>query len=592
MSGCIEQRLAETAADHRDSAYGYLGFTDLESYDVLGCAAQCNEINGCVSINIYFERDPSVDPGTGNNSCSDPASTTNIKCAFWGGPVDTANAVNAGQYQNEFEVVIAGSNGYQNNSIADVPGYGTAVPLGSAAINAPYDEYGCDSYLGVAIFTDGPFDAQLCADACSMKSAYNVAHPPSDGSLPQTCQFFNTYLLYVNDTSHIKGQYCAMYSESWDSSYATNVGQYSGSDHYLIEYSFAYSNATSPGSANAACAVSDAEADIVYSSLQPYCSTLLGYTTPVSTIVSTTTTTPIVTTSSYLPATVTATATTTVFVAKRQDSDDTDVDLATISIPFILPASVQSANLSTSIAYAAVEKRGASTQTVLTRYPSNIVSSACSLQATPVSITSSISQVSTVTAPTSSAIVTVLSLSTTTVVLTSTSHTKTASTTTTTSTTPTQCTPNPSSFKITVSGSGKSSIDGYSLATLPLNYNVIGAGSVWHALGLERTFSLSSSGRLSTGGYSVAFNDFINPGTVALNNLGDYPYLTCSIDPKTFVLGCSAGNPDLVRLGLAKKTTYTQLYMGTLLGSGLGMLGLGNTCPVGSWGVTLTASCP
>lgn len=203
-----------------NNAYGYLGFTTFKTYDVAGCAAKCNGIKGCMSFNIYYERDPSIDPGAGDE-CSNPSSTTMIKCAFWGGPLTTANANNVGQWRNKFQVVIAGSNGYVSNAIASVPGYGTAIPLGNAAINAPYDSLGFDSYMGVAIFTDGPFDASLCARACSEKSAYAIAHPPTDGSPVQTCQFFNTYILYINTTSNLQGQYCAMYSESWPKSYAT-----------------------------------------------------------------------------------------------------------------------------------------------------------------------------------------------------------------------------------------------------------------------------------------------------------------------------------------------------------------------------------
>lgn len=41
-----------------NSAYGYLGFTTLQSYDTQGCANKCTAMKGCQSFNIYFERDP------------------------------------------------------------------------------------------------------------------------------------------------------------------------------------------------------------------------------------------------------------------------------------------------------------------------------------------------------------------------------------------------------------------------------------------------------------------------------------------------------------------------------------------------------
>ncbi|TKA23705.1 hypothetical protein B0A50_06541 [Salinomyces thailandicus] len=64
-----------------NNAYGYMGYTTLTSYDTQQCASRCDAITGCVAINIYYERDPSVEPGTG---CTNPSSTTNIKCVFWG----------------------------------------------------------------------------------------------------------------------------------------------------------------------------------------------------------------------------------------------------------------------------------------------------------------------------------------------------------------------------------------------------------------------------------------------------------------------------------------------------------------------------
>jgi len=66
-----------------NNANGYLGFTAVQSYDVQKCADICDAKAGCSSFNIYYERDPSVNPGTGSN-CRDPASTTLIKCSFWG----------------------------------------------------------------------------------------------------------------------------------------------------------------------------------------------------------------------------------------------------------------------------------------------------------------------------------------------------------------------------------------------------------------------------------------------------------------------------------------------------------------------------
>ncbi|KAI7231232.1 hypothetical protein KC330_g6521 [Hortaea werneckii] len=348
------------------SAYGYMGYTTLQSYNPQQCANKCNAITGCVAINIYFERGPTVEPAAG---CPNPASTTNIKCVFWGGPVTKENALSTGQYRNQFQVVIAGSSGYVSNSVASPAGYGPATPLGNAAINAPYDKYGFDSYMGSAIFTSGPFNAQLCADACSMKSAYNKAYPPTDGSPVHTCQFFNTYILYMNGPSNPQGQYCAIYSESWPASYATNKGQYRGSDQFTIQYSFAYSNSADPGAPCKDCAVHQASRDISYSSLQPYCSSLLGYTIPVATATVTATQTPstITTTTTTTPLT---TTTAQVFVKRQEESVIQTVSTSgSVLVKVVVTAT------------ASLEARAAApTPDSLTKYPGDVVASACSLQ--------------------------------------------------------------------------------------------------------------------------------------------------------------------------------------------------------------------
>ncbi|OHE99004.1 hypothetical protein CORC01_05694 [Colletotrichum orchidophilum] len=259
------------------SAYGYMGYTTLSSYDTQACASNCDAINGCVAFNIYFERDPTVEPA---DACPNPPSTNVIKCVFWGGPVYENTANNLGQWRNQFEVVIAGSNGYVAQRADPQPGFNSAVYLGDNSINAPLDCAGYDTFLGSKIFTDGPFDPSLCAAACTAQSQYNLAHPPSNAPA-QTCQFFNTFFVLKNGVP--EGQYCSLYSESWDTSYATNNGQWRGNDHYTISYSFSYTNATDAGKPRIPCAVASASSAIVTSSLQPYCSSLLGYTTPVVT---------------------------------------------------------------------------------------------------------------------------------------------------------------------------------------------------------------------------------------------------------------------------------------------------------------------
>ncbi|KAI1177844.1 hypothetical protein F4777DRAFT_587062 [Nemania sp. FL0916] len=218
-----------------NSAYGYSGFSTLETYDTAECASRCNNVDSCSGFNIYFERDPSVVPGAG---CEDPASTTVIKCVYWGGYVSADNANNLGQWREQFHVVIAGSNGYMKTEVPAIPGY-SGVALGNAAINAPLNCLGDDTYMGSKIFTTSYYDVSLCAAACASQNEYNTAHPPAEGS-PKICNFFVTFLSEVNGSP--EGQYCSMYTEAWDASYATNYGQWRGNDHYTNDYVFAYVN--------------------------------------------------------------------------------------------------------------------------------------------------------------------------------------------------------------------------------------------------------------------------------------------------------------------------------------------------------------
>ncbi|KAK8085995.1 hypothetical protein PG994_000969 [Apiospora phragmitis] len=199
------QTFANLQAANND--YGYLGFTTLTSYDTQACATACDNTSGCSAINIYFERDPSLNPD--DFSCPNPASTTTIKCVFWGGPVDADNAKDKGKPISQFQVVMAGSNGYVKKNFGTLAGY-TSPLNGDAvnyALNAPSDCTGANTFMGAKTFTDGPFDASLCAAACEAQTKYNVEHPPATGA-PQTCQFFNTYMLMKNGVA--EAQICAM----------------------------------------------------------------------------------------------------------------------------------------------------------------------------------------------------------------------------------------------------------------------------------------------------------------------------------------------------------------------------------------------
>ncbi|KAF2165781.1 hypothetical protein M409DRAFT_55649 [Zasmidium cellare ATCC 36951] len=218
--------------------YPYMGFTTLSSYDTAECSKRCDAISGCQSINIYFERDPSIEPTAG---CTNPASSTVIKCVYWGSPVTPDSTTNTGQWRKNFKVLVAGSNGYVNTTHSHPKGYDDLIYLNNSAIIAPPNCRGYETYMGVKIFQNKPFSIDLCASACSASSEYNRAHPDKTGYF-QTCQFFNTYILY-NETRSV-GQYCALYNETWGKEFATNFGQWRNGRRFTLGSSWMVSNST------------------------------------------------------------------------------------------------------------------------------------------------------------------------------------------------------------------------------------------------------------------------------------------------------------------------------------------------------------
>lgn len=118
------------------------------------------------------------------------------------------------------------------------------VFLNNNAVQAPLDCNDKDTYLGFQTF-NSTFDASKCAAACSAQAAYALAHPPSDGSEPETCQFFNTYMESKNGVA--QDQKCVLYSQTWGKSVATNTGYAYGQDVYSVSMSYGYSNAIDAG---------------------------------------------------------------------------------------------------------------------------------------------------------------------------------------------------------------------------------------------------------------------------------------------------------------------------------------------------------
>ncbi|KAI9861299.1 MAG: hypothetical protein M1824_002506 [Vezdaea acicularis] len=207
---------------------GYLGYKLLKNYDPYQCQQYCDQTTGCVAFNLYLERDPSLAPA---DACTNPAADTNVKCSIWGLPISAASAGNQGQYRSQFQVVITASNGYTKDPNPPAcANYNGPTPLGGA-INAPLLN-GVNTYMRSVIY-NGAFNPCQCTAACDAQTAYNSRHGG------KSCTFTNAYVLSKNGVA--QGTYCALYTNSWDPSYATNEGQTRGSDYYTVSDSYSYS---------------------------------------------------------------------------------------------------------------------------------------------------------------------------------------------------------------------------------------------------------------------------------------------------------------------------------------------------------------
>lgn len=320
------------------------------------------------------------------------------------------NAVNKGQPRGGFSVAIAGSNGYVTTQLATPDGYQSGVPYGKFAINAPYDAQGYNTYMGAKMFT-GVWNVNQCSQYCDAQTKYNLATAPKDGTPAKVCKFFNTYLLtakMANGQIVPQGQYCSLYTEAWPIKYATNGGQWRGQDQYTVDYSFGYAKTASssdidPLVGDSKGATYQAVADIKWSSLQPFCSTYLGYTTPVATVTATATITPVSTSTSYSTTTIVPKrkrddGNSTIYPGLSSDSsvgglvliDASGTSWYSDAVPVgaaSFPVESQRKKRDTSIAIPAG----------LAKYQPAVISAACAMQAKPVSSTSTLTQSATVT---------------------------------------------------------------------------------------------------------------------------------------------------------------------------------------------------
>jgi hypothetical protein len=410
-----------------NSAMNYLGYTVVNTgkgYDVDFCAAKCNAKAGCLSFNIYFERDPTVEPASG---CPNPEAFANIKCSFWGTGLDATTANNKGQWRNKFEVAIAGSNAYTSFKLGGaIDGWNGPQKLDNAALNAPlWDCTDTWTYLGYKLLQAGSVDPRLCAAACDAQTAYNKEHPSGVNAVP--CNAFGSYILNKSNSTgtYQQGQMCTFYTAYWDAQYAKNTGGFDGAvgATYKFTYSTFYGKKGSQpscgpeyvsstgtyikgGDANKG-STNEAKKVITDSSFQPFCSTLLDYTTPVETATATSFVRPLTTLEVVAMTTYVAEeTTTTVTIApnEKRQAIETDglISINTADYPnHLLPT--ESADI--------VKRDAASTPGPLARFPATILSSACSLAVTSPTETSTTTTTVITTAPVSTFTTTVSTVS-------------------------------------------------------------------------------------------------------------------------------------------------------------------------------------
>ncbi|CAO2652536.1 Nn.00g008190.m01.CDS01 [Neocucurbitaria sp. VM-36] len=105
-------------------AVTYIGYSELEWYDTNNCSAQCDKVDRCKAFNIYFERTPTLHLAY---ECQDAPSSTVIKCVFWGEKLYDTDVRNWGRRDWKFDVVLAGSNGYNRKQSREISGASESV---------------------------------------------------------------------------------------------------------------------------------------------------------------------------------------------------------------------------------------------------------------------------------------------------------------------------------------------------------------------------------------------------------------------------------------------------------------------------------
>ncbi|KAF4554225.1 Hypothetical protein D9617_5g071020 [Elsinoe fawcettii] len=213
----------------------YLGYSQLSSYSPATCGAICDSVSSCKSFNLYFERDPTVNPAPG--SCPNPTAAVSVRCALWGSQIVANQARNVGEWRTDFMVVISGSNGYAKNTApAAISGYtGPSALAGLVNVNTLNGK----SVVAGSGYYPGAYDPSQCSALCASTTNSNKAAAAASGSSTYAaCNYVNAAILSVGGVA--QGTYCALYTTADVSSYATlYTSKYNGVS-YDITYSYGY----------------------------------------------------------------------------------------------------------------------------------------------------------------------------------------------------------------------------------------------------------------------------------------------------------------------------------------------------------------
>jgi hypothetical protein len=95
-----------------------------------------------------------------------------------------------------------------------------------------------DTYNGMRLFNENPYDPSLCAAACEAQTAFDKQHIVDSNGDYKPCNFFTSYILTQNGVP--LGTYCGLYTQAWDSSYAVNTGYDWQSDQYRVVCAASY----------------------------------------------------------------------------------------------------------------------------------------------------------------------------------------------------------------------------------------------------------------------------------------------------------------------------------------------------------------